>query len=87
MCRFVRKGNVPFIFREFVKDVTTADDCRLFPDFFHSMIEAQNLKEVVAVDQVWYANEDRSKLLEMLKDHIFNNIVKIGSQHYRQTSG
>lgn len=75
------------ICREFLKHVSTADDCRSFPDFFRSLVTAWKLKEVIAVDNVWYATEDRDKLVSILGEHIFNNIVKIGNNFYQQERG
>lgn len=75
------------ICREFAKHVSTADDCRSFPDFFRSLVTAWKLKEVIAVDNVWYATEDRDKLVNILGEHIFNNIVRIGNNYYQQERG
>lgn len=70
-----------------MKHVSTADDCRSFPDFFRSLVAAWKLKEVIAVDNVWYVTEDRDKLLNILGEHIFNNIVRIGDSYYQQERG
>jgi len=50
-------------------------------------VTAWKLKEVIAVDNVWYATEDRDKLVNILGEHIFNNIVKIGNNFYQQERG
>ena len=76
-----------FACREFHKHASTADDCRSFPDFFRSLVEVKGLKQVIAVDFVWYQTEDRDKLMELLREHIFNNIVRIGNKYYRQIRG
>lgn len=70
-----------------MKHVSTADDCRSFPDFFRSLVTAWKLKQVIAVDHVWYITEDRDKLIDLLKEHIFNNIVRIGNNYYQQIRG
>ncbi|PFX33058.1 Telomerase reverse transcriptase [Stylophora pistillata] len=75
------------VYREFSKDVSTADDCRLFPDFFRSLVVEWKLRQVVVVDNVWYATEDRDKLIKLLEEHIFNNFVKIGNKYYQQKRG
>ena len=75
------------ICREFSKHVSTADDCRSFPDFFRSLVTEWKLKEVIAMDNVWYATEDRDKLVKILGEHIFNNIVRIGNNYYQQERG
>ena len=51
------------------------------------MITAWKLKRNVAVDQVWYLTEDRDKLINLLKEHVFNNIVRIGNDYYQQIRG
>ena len=75
------------ICREFHKHVSTADDCRSFPDFFRSLTATWKLKQVVAVDHVWYLTEGRDKLIDLLKEHIFNNIVRIGNNYHQQIRG
>lgn len=70
-----------------MKHVSTADDCRSFPDFFRSLVAAWKLKEVITVDNVWYVTEDRDKLINILGEHIFNNIVRIGNNYYQQERG
>ena len=75
------------ICREFLKHVSTADDCRSFPDFFRSLVTAWKLKEVIAVDNVRYVSEDRDKLINILSEHIFHNIVRIGNKYYQQKRG
>ena len=42
---------------------------------------------MVAVDLVWYLNEDNDKLVDLLREHIFNNIVRIGNKYYQQIRG
>ena len=39
------------------------------------------------MDQVWYLTEDRDKLINLLKEHVFNNIVRIGNNYYQQIRG
>ncbi|KAL9972745.1 hypothetical protein ACROYT_G019110 [Oculina patagonica] len=75
------------VYREFLKHVSTADDCRSFPDFFRHLVTAWKLKQVIAVDNVWYVTEDRDKLVQKLGEHIFLNIVKIGNSYYQQERG
>lgn len=36
---------------------------------------------------MWYATEDRDKLVNILGEHIFNNIVRIGNNYYQQERG
>ena len=74
-------------FREFRKHTSTADDCCSFPDFFRSLVAAWRLKHVIAVDLVWYLIEEKEKLVELLREHIFNNVVRIGNKYYQQIRG
>ena len=36
---------------------------------------------------MWYLTEDKDKLIDLLKEHIFNNIVRIGNKYYQQIRG
>ncbi|XP_068702144.1 telomerase reverse transcriptase-like [Montipora foliosa] len=75
------------VHREFRKHTSTADDCCSFPDFFRSLVAAWRLKHVIAVDLVWYLIEEKEKLVELLREHIFNNVVRIGNKYYQQIRG
>ncbi|KAL0579065.1 Telomerase reverse transcriptase, partial [Marasmius crinis-equi] len=48
---------------------------------------ANALRHTIFVDQVTCHTESRDDLLDLLEQHIKENIVKIGSSYYRQTVG
>ncbi|KAK3745334.1 hypothetical protein QZH41_018897, partial [Actinostola sp. cb2023] len=71
----------------FEKKVCLGDDCRMFQEFIEDMIKDKGLKNVVFVDQVCYIREERDHILAILKKHLFENIVKIGNNYYKQVQG
>ena len=75
------------VHRNFSKHVTESCDCQTFPEFIRKLISETKLRDTVVVDGVWYLTEDREKLLQLLSEHIFNNIVRVGDHYYHQTQG
>ena len=51
------------------------------------LFQENNLHNTIFVDQVYYTCEDRENILALLKKHLFDNIVKIGSKFYKQVRG
>lgn len=70
------------IFREFCKYISIVDDCCLFLDFFWLFVVVWRLKYVIVVDLVWYLIEEKEKLVELFREYIFNNVVRIGNKYY-----
>jgi telomerase reverse transcriptase len=59
-----------------------------FPQFFDFASElASKLKNVILTDNVLYTEPSTTELLVLLKQHIFENIVKDGQKYYLQTEG
>jgi telomerase reverse transcriptase len=47
----------------------------------------EELKNALLVDQVVHTFEERESLLKLLRSHISNHIIKIGTNTYRQIVG
>ncbi|GJE88721.1 telomerase reverse transcriptase [Phanerochaete sordida] len=74
------------IHRRFVKRAMPAGDDH--PHFLqHATRLADALRHVLFADQVTYPTVSRAEILEQLEQHITDNIVKIGSDYYRQVVG
>ncbi|KAI0058687.1 hypothetical protein BV25DRAFT_1218030 [Artomyces pyxidatus] len=55
------------------------------PHFLHYASQlADALRHTILVDQVIYPLSTRTEVLELLEEHITENIVKIGRDYYRQ---
>ncbi|KAF8627995.1 hypothetical protein AX15_004120 [Amanita polypyramis BW_CC] len=58
------------------------------PHFLQYAVElAHSLRNVIFADEVVYPNAPKEEILQLLRDHITENIVKIGSNYYRQVIG
>ncbi|KAF8690235.1 hypothetical protein AX14_003047 [Amanita brunnescens Koide BX004] len=70
--------------RTFVKRATDEDP----PHFLQYAVElAQSLRSIIFADEVVYHDAPREEILQLLRDHITENIVKIGNNFYRQAVG
>ncbi|XP_052259795.1 LOW QUALITY PROTEIN: telomerase reverse transcriptase-like [Dreissena polymorpha] len=58
-----------------------------FTNFAKSQVIEKNLHGVVFVDKVLYQHLSTETVLQILRSHIFNNIVKVGRQYYLQNEG
>jgi len=59
-----------------------------FKQFVHTAsVLAQKLWNTVFCDRVVYPFVEKHRLMNQLRQHITNNMVKIGSRLYRQTGG
>jgi len=58
------------------------------PHFLNFAAElSASLRHAVFVDRVVYPHEAREYVLQLLREHVTDNIVKIGENYYRQTVG
>ena len=71
------------------KFVSTAQAVTEFQDF--GLVVAKSIatdkKDTVFVDGISHFRHQRDKLLALLKDHVENNMLKVGKKFYRQKSG
>ncbi|CAK5268459.1 unnamed protein product [Mycena citricolor] len=59
-----------------------------YPHFLQTAAKlASVLHNTIFVDQVRYSQTQRQEILHLLEEHIEENMVKIGSDYYRQTVG
>lgn len=56
-----------------------------FKDYAESL--AQDLNDIIFVDGVNQSFEEKNNMLQLLKDHICNHIVKVGKRFFKQISG
>ncbi|POW20045.1 hypothetical protein PSHT_03992, partial [Puccinia striiformis] len=71
--------------RQFKRQAYPSDEV---PDFDQFVIElSRTLKNVLFSDQVQYAHVDKQDLMNLLKEHITQNFVKIGAGRYQQKNG
>ncbi|PFH53166.1 hypothetical protein AMATHDRAFT_39050 [Amanita thiersii Skay4041] len=71
--------------RMFVKRAIKEDE---YPHFVKYAVElAQTLWGVILADEVAYQYTSREEILQLLRDHITENIVKIGENYFRQIVG
>lgn len=73
------------VLRRFLRQARPTDDFAQFPEIAHQLADV--LRRAVFVDQVRPATESREAVLALLREHIKDNIVKIGRSYYRQTVG
>ncbi|SPO40058.1 uncharacterized protein PSFLO_05540 [Pseudozyma flocculosa] len=71
--------------RAFVKLAQPDSSQRLFIDLAAELAAA--LHHVVFVDSVVYRHEERSRILNLLRQHVMGNLVKISGDFYRQKVG
>ncbi|KAF7797313.1 hypothetical protein EIP86_008508 [Pleurotus ostreatoroseus] len=71
--------------RNFVSTAYPLDD---YPDFLAVAAQlASALRNTIFVDKVVYPDAKRSEIIQLLEQHITDNIVKIGNDYYRQIVG
>ncbi|TCD64911.1 hypothetical protein EIP91_003447 [Steccherinum ochraceum] len=71
--------------RTYVKTAMPDDD---HPHFISIATKlAETLRNTIFVDQVVYPYTQKKDMLQLLEEHITENIVKIGNDYYRQTIG
>lgn len=71
--------------RTYVKKAVPQDD---HPHFLRYATDLANiLRNTIFVDQVIYPVSKKQEVLQLLEEHITENIVKIGQSYYRQTIG
>lgn len=73
------------VLRRFLRQARPTEDFVQFPDIAHQLADV--LRRAVFVDQVRPATESRQAVLTLLREHIKDNIVKIGKSYYRQMIG
>ncbi|EXJ79003.1 hypothetical protein A1O3_08504 [Capronia epimyces CBS 606.96] len=72
--------------RRYIGAARAADDNAVFSESLASDI-ALKKRKVVFADTGNHRISPRRSLLQLLQEHVGNNIVKIGNNHFRQTSG
>ena len=75
--------------RSFARHVEAAGNFEQFVDFARSTLAAATgvRRNTLLTDQVVYHYEERDKLLELLREHIFRNLVSVGGKLYKQGEG
>ncbi|XP_033762299.1 telomerase reverse transcriptase-like isoform X2 [Pecten maximus] len=58
-----------------------------FTNFVKERVEKESLTNIIFIDQVTSQSEKSSNLLQQLKSHLSNNLIKVGRRYYHQTSG
>ncbi|KAJ3198361.1 hypothetical protein HDU82_001240, partial [Entophlyctis luteolus] len=86
----VQKYSVTFasvgkIKRNWIKRAKTAGEFVQFEKLAKEI--AENLRNTIVTDGVVYSLEERENLLQLLEEHICNNLVKMGKRFYRQLVG
>ncbi|OAV97524.1 hypothetical protein PTTG_25980 [Puccinia triticina 1-1 BBBD Race 1] len=72
-------------FKHFKRQAYPSDEV---PDFDKFAVDlSRTLKNVLFSDQVQYAHVDKQDLMDLLKEHITQNFVKIGAGRYQQKNG
>lgn len=79
----VQHGNT--VLRRFLRQARPTDEFAQFPAIAYQLADV--LRRAVFVDQVRPAAEAREAVLALLREHIKDNIVKIGRSYYKQTVG
>lgn len=73
------------ISQQFKRQAYPSDEVPDFDEFVAKL--SKTLKNVIFSDQVKYTHVDREDLIILLKEHITQNYVKIGSNLYKQKNG
>lgn len=73
------------VMRRFAKEAKGAEEFATFPEIAFQLADV--LRKVVFVDQVRPLAESRSAVLALLREHVKENIIKIGKSYYRQDIG
>lgn len=71
--------------KEYRRVANSSEELKQFIDFAADL--TSKLRKAIIVDQVIHSFEDREELLDLLREHIANHVVKIGKSFYRQTIG
>ncbi|GAA5915420.1 hypothetical protein JCM6882_001418 [Rhodosporidiobolus microsporus] len=71
--------------KQFKRQACTDGDLGLFEELAQNL--AQELHHTCLADQVVYNRVMRDKLMQLLREHITTNLVKVGSRLYRQREG
>jgi hypothetical protein len=70
----------------FLQEANTLGNEKQFLDLSTELSNSK--RSAVFTDSVVYRNEEREKLIEILEDHLFKNLVTVGpGQNYLQTNG
>ena len=70
---------------KFKKRATPDTDVEPFPDLAQEL--AESLRHVVFTDGVITSHEQRTRVVKLLAQHVYGNLVKIGKEFYRQQIG
>ncbi|KAL5006466.1 hypothetical protein ScPMuIL_015272 [Solemya velum] len=74
--------------RRFHKHVCSLADYKPdFSSFAKEIIKTEKLHDIILVDQVMNQYETTQALLQQLRNHLINNVLKIGKRHYVQREG
>ncbi|KAI1315063.1 hypothetical protein EDD11_001356 [Mortierella claussenii] len=73
------------IMKRFLPKAVAPNEMSSFLDFARSQAEIS--KHAVLVDKVVHSFESKVAVMELIKDHVRENIVKFGRHFYRQTIG
>ncbi|KAK7690659.1 hypothetical protein QCA50_005758 [Cerrena zonata] len=71
--------------RSYVKSALPDDDHPHFLSLARKLADA--LRNTIFVDQVVYSYAQKQEILDLLEEHITENLVKIGDDYYRQRVG
>ena len=83
----VAKGSVEIKpARKFVSTAKAATDFQSFGEFVGADLGA-NKKNTVFVNSIVQTLQKRGKTLDLLKDHVERNVIKIGKKFFRQKAG
>ncbi|XP_069105885.1 telomerase reverse transcriptase-like [Argopecten irradians] len=82
---YVAGGQIKKVYRKEASTLAEFDPS--FIKFAKNRIEKKGLTNTIFVDQVVCQNETSTCLVRQLKSHVFNNLVKVGQRHFRQTRG
>ncbi|GAA5851509.1 hypothetical protein JCM8547_001116 [Rhodosporidiobolus lusitaniae] len=71
--------------KQFKRQACTDGDIGVFEELAEKL--AENLHHALLTDQVTYRQVARDKILQLLREHISNNLVKVGGRLFRQKDG
>ncbi|KAF9585031.1 hypothetical protein BGW38_004190 [Lunasporangiospora selenospora] len=73
------------VMKRFYPKAMTAESLPRFLDLSHQ--QAQESKHAVFVDKVVHLRESKASVVQQVREHVQENIVKFGEHYYRQTTG
>lgn len=73
--------------KKFVATANLTDEFRGFGEFAKTEVGARKKKQTVFVDDVVHQFKDADALLDLLEEHVQQNIIKIGKKYFRQKNG